>query len=806
MRATSRLVDILLLLLLVCFFLLSIHPPAAGVADKLEKGQNLTDGETLVSANGSFTLGFFSPGVSTKRFLGIWYSVSNGTVCWVANRDHPLGDTYGMLVFNDVGSLVLLDGSRQTAWSANFLTVPAPVVQLLESGNLVVRNGSNNVFLWQSFDYPSDTLLPGMKMGNNLWTGGEWYITSWRSADDPSPGDWRRVLDTNGLPELVLWQGNAKKYRTGPWNGLFFNGVPEASSYASKFPLQVTNSSWEVTYGYTAKPLAPLTRVVVNSTGTVERLVLDASSRAWESFFKGPRDPCDAYANCGAFGLCDASAASTSFCSCVIKEFFSPVSPSAWNMKETSDGCRRNVALDCGNGATTDGFMPIRGVKLPDTHNASVNMSITVEECSARCLANCSCLAYAAAYIQGDGGGCVIWTQSIVDLRYVDKGQDLYIRLAKSELGKTKRRFPTVDVVAPVASAVTILLFIFVIWWRRKRRILDAIPQNPSMSVPSVNLATIKDVTGNFSESNMIGQGGFSIVYKGQLPDGRMIAVKRLKQSAVTKKGKNDFAREVEVMAGLRHGSLVRLLAYCNEGKERILVYDYMKNKSLDVYIFGNSSHRASLSWTQRLEIILGIAHGVAYLHGGSGERVIHRDLKPGNILLDDEWKPKIADFGTAKLFVTDQSGQTIVVSPGYASPEYAYQGEVTLKCDVYSFGVILLETISGERNGRMERLLPHAWGLWEQNRIMELLDSTMAVPVSESEPELLSELERCIQIGLLCVQETPDDRPTMSAIVAMLTSRSSQIDQPKRPMLDSRAMPSFRETDLLRPSTIDLT
>ncbi|KAM0927740.1 hypothetical protein ACQ4PT_002677 [Festuca glaucescens] len=809
MTATSQ------LLLLICFLLLSIQTSAAaGFTDKLEWGQNLTDGQTLVSAGGSYTLGFFSPGASTKRYLGIWFSVSNDTIYWVANRDQPLLDKSGMLVFNDVDSLVLFDGSRRTAWSSNFPAASAAVVQLLESGNLVVRNGSSDISLWQSFDQPSDTMLPGMKLGKNLWTGGEWQLTAWSSPDDPSPGDYRRTLETAGLPELVVWQRDVKKYSTGPWNGRYFSGVPEVSWYANKYTLRVTKSPSEMTYGYTAAPGTSLTRVVVNHTGGVERLVWDMGNGEWVSYFKGPRDPCDAYARCGPFGLCDAGAASSGFCSCV--EGFSPVVPassSAQEVRDSAGGCRRNAALDCDGGKTTDGFKVVPGVKLPDTQNASVDMGVELEECRERCFADCSCLAYAAADIRGggDGTGCVIWKDAILDLRFVDGGQNLYLRLSKSEFDDPKG-FPTLLVATPIASAFTILLVLFAVWWRRKRRVVGVIPHNPAMAVPSVSLAIIKDITINFSDGNMIGQAGFSVVYKGQLPEGRTVAVKRLKQSALTTKGKKDFVREVEVMAGLRHGSLVRLLAYCNEGKERILIYEYMQNKSLNAYIFGAAKLRASLNWERRLKLLHGIAHGVAYLHGGSGESVIHRDLKPGNILLDDEWKPKIADFGTAKLFAAiDQAGpdQTIVISPGYAAPEYARGGEMTLKCDVYSFGIILLETLSGERNGALHRLLSHAWGLWEQNRIAELLDTTM-VPLPESEPELLSELKRCIQIGLICVQETPGDRPAMSAVVSMLTSTTSQIDWPRRPVDSGGAVHSSSsrelETDLLSPTTTDLT
>ncbi|KAF0890865.1 hypothetical protein E2562_004339 [Oryza meyeriana var. granulata] len=732
------------------------------------QGQNITDGQTLVSSGGgSYTLGFFSTGKSTKRYLGICFTVSSDTVYWVANRDRPLDDKSGVLLLNDDGSqLVLLDGSRRTVWYANFLAASAAVVQLLDSGNLVVRNGSSDAYLWQSFDQPSDTLLPGMKMGRSLWSGEEWSITAWHSADDPSPGNYRRVLSTEGLPELVLWRGGAKIYRTGPWNGKFFNGVPEASNYSDKFPLQVTSNTREVTYGFTAMPGTPLTRVVVNYTGVVERLVWDTSSGAWHQFFAGPRDPCDLYARCGAFGLCDAGAVAASFCFCA--EGFTAASPSEWALRNTTGGCRRNVALDCGaGGRTTDKFAVVRGVKLPDTHNASVDRDITAEECEQRCLGNCSCVAYAAVDI--NGRGCVIWTDDILDLRYVDRGQDLYLRLAKAEF--------------------------------------DAIPEDPAMGVPSVNLATIKSITEIFSENRVIGEGGFSKVYKGVQSDGRMVAVKRLKQSALTNK---DFAREVAVMAGLRHNSLVRLLAYCNEGNERILIYAYMKNKSLDKHIFGPPTHRANLHWRRRVDIIEAIAKGVAYLHDGSDGSVIHRDLKPSNILLDDEWKPKIADFGTAKLFVADQSGQTVVVSQGYASPEYALRGEMTLKCDVYSFGVVLLETLSGVRNGSMQTLLPQAssvWRLWEQGNLIDLLDKTMVRPESD-DAELLDDVERCIQLGLLCVQDMADDRPTMSEVVAMLTSRTSQMKRPNRPTLDSRAMHSLRQsqTDLQGSTTIDLT
>jgi hypothetical protein len=423
-------------LLLFSLLLLSTKK-LAFAADTIGRGSNITDGETLVSSDGTFTMGFFSPGASTKRYLGIWFSVSTDAVVWVANRERPVNDKAGALVVSDTGSLLLLDGFRQIAWSSSNSTSTSPVeAQLLNSGNLVVRNRGSATILWQSFDYPSNAMLSGMKVGKDLWDGVEWFLTSWRSLDDPSPGAYRRLLDTSGLPDNVVWKGNAKTFRTGPWNGLWFSGIPEVLTYKNLIEYRMEITSRQVTYGYIVKPGAPLTYVVLTETGDVNRLVWDNGTRSWQTQYHGPRDVCDNYGKCGEFGVCNASAASTSFCSCL--KGFSPVSPSEWKVREASGGCQRNLRLDCGGKQpTTDGFELVHGVKLPDTHNASVYMDIAVDECRARCLSNCSCVAYAAADIGGggSGSGCVIWADSLMDLRYVDGGQDLYLRLPRSELG-----------------------------------------------------------------------------------------------------------------------------------------------------------------------------------------------------------------------------------------------------------------------------------------------------------------------------------------------------------------------------------
>ncbi|CAO2043878.1 unnamed protein product [Urochloa humidicola] len=266
--------------------------------DTLNSGANITDGKTMVSVGGSFTLGFFSPtGVPTKRYLGIWFTASPAdAVCWVANCESPLNNTSGSLVIGSTGILRLLDGSGETAWSSN-TTSPAPTVvaQLLDTGNLVVREQSSGSILWQSFDHPSNTLLAGMRLGKDPRTGAEWSLTSWRASNDPTPGGWRHVMDTRGLPDCITWQGNTKMYRTGPWNGLWYSGVPEMVSHPELLSNQVIVRPDEIAYIFNAATAdVPFSRFVLNEAGVLQRLAWDdPSSGVWDTFAQTPRDVCD---------------------------------------------------------------------------------------------------------------------------------------------------------------------------------------------------------------------------------------------------------------------------------------------------------------------------------------------------------------------------------------------------------------------------------------------------------------------------------------------------------------------------------
>ncbi|XP_071903529.1 cysteine-rich receptor-like protein kinase 25 isoform X1 [Coffea arabica] len=296
------------------------------------------------------------------------------------------------------------------------------------------------------------------------------------------------------------------------------------------------------------------------------------------------------------------------------------------------------------------------------------------------------------------------------------------------------------------------------------------------------SFTSIEIATDHFSEENKLGQGGFGPVYKGKLVNGLEIAVKRLNR--MSGHGIEQFKNEVKVISKLQHRNLVRLLGSCLEKEERLLVYEYLPNNSLDSVLF-DAAKRNILDWKRRLKIIEGVAQGLLYLHKYSRLKIIHRDLKTSNVLLDADLNPKISDFGTARIFGENEmrgSTMNIVGTYGYMSPEYAMDGVYSEKSDVFSFGIMILEIMSGKKNtsfydsDRHLNLIGHVWDLWTEGRISEITDSCLDETVSTSDAL------KYVHVGLLCVQEKAADRPTMSDVVSMLLKESMVLATPKRP------------------------
>ncbi|KAF8009498.1 hypothetical protein BT93_J0485 [Corymbia citriodora subsp. variegata] len=753
----------------------------SSAANTLSPVQSIREGETLVSPGRKFELGFFSPGTSKNSFLGIWFVATPETVVWVANRNSPLTDSNGTLEISNAGELVLLNQLNSVVWSTNSTKVLGnPVAQLLDSGNLVLRerNSSDSAdYSWQSFDHPSDTILVGMTLGWNFRTGLEHYLTSWRSTDDPSPGDYTLRYKINGLPQLeISSNGSVKVYRTGPWNGVGFGAISKESSTAGA-PISVYNRT-DAYFAFETLGNNITPRATLSTDGFAQGLLWMSGSTKWDVIYSLPYDPCDSYRYCGANGVCRVNQSPR----CLCLQGFMPKSQEEWDTLDLTGGCKRTVPLNCTRG---EGFMKLSQVKLPDLVDFQLFKNMSLEECKVECLKNCSCAAYANSDIRGPG--CLMWFGDLIDIREINivgYDQYLFLRLPASELGSSRSLFKKL-VTITVGSAILGLLIVgtaLSIIWKRRMKSRGLPSEMDDIDLPLYDFAAIAVATNHFSQTNKLGAGGFGSVYKGTLSTGQEVAVKRL--SKYSGQGPDEFMNEVILIARLQHRNLVGLAGCCIEGDERILIYEYMPNKSLDYLIFDHE-RSSSLAWKRRFDIVLGIARGLLYLHQDSKLQVIHRDLKTSNILLDADLNPKISDFGLARIFQgddTEEETRRIVGTYGYMSPEYAFDGKFSVKSDVFSFGVLLLEIVSSKKNRGFQHpdhhhtLLGHAWMLWSEGRAMELIDESIRTSFVESQAK------RYIQVGLLCVQKFPEDRPTMSSVVFMLANEGATLPQPKEP------------------------
>ncbi|CAN1859404.1 G-type lectin S-receptor-like serine/threonine-protein kinase RKS1 [Linum perenne] len=711
--------------------------------DTISATNSIRDGSLVISKGGKFALGFFSPGSSHYRYLGIWYyEIPDMAVVWVANRDSPISGTSGILRNRGYCDLDLYsnDSSEDPVWSSgNVGLIKGCEAQLLDSGNLVVMNGRNIV--WQSFDYPTDTLLPGMKVGMNRRTG------SFRSV----PWPWHTTL------------GFLKDHFVNGDEGIYYSN-------------SIVNSSVHV-------------KLIVDPSGLFELATWDGDDRLWKVVYSSPKQKCDYYGTCGPYAKCYTSIVFPYECDCL--PGYEPRYRRKWDLRDRSGGCvrKRSKSGFCGIG---EGFVRVDKVKIPDTSTAVwMDVGKNKMKCEEECRKNCSCSAYATLDADGEGTSCWTWQGELLDTVQLSvDAYDLFVRVDSLELadylrdsnGFIELRLKLSIIIPSIVSVWLVVILLGYIWFRKWKRRRGEIKRSSIYpDLPFFGFSTICKATDGFSPKNKIGQGGFGSVYKGKLSNGQEVAVKRLSRNS--REGLEQFKNEVMLIAKLQHRNLVKLHGCCIEEDEQMLVYEYLPCNSLDSLLF-DEKKRSTLDWRKRFNIIVGVARGILYLHQDSRFRIIHRDLKPGNVLLDAELNPKISDFGMARVLESDQvDGKTSRVcgTYGYMSPEYVIFGRYSVKLDVFSFGVILLETVTGKKiNGFFHddpllSLIGHVWELWREGRAIEAIDPSISIKDS-------NEVLRCIEIGLLCVEENATDRPDMLAVVLMLNSVNTPVPSPKKP------------------------
>ncbi|KAL8241636.1 hypothetical protein R6Q59_011938 [Mikania micrantha] len=407
-------------------------------------------------------------------------------------------------------------------------------------------------------------------------------------------------------------------------------------------------------------------------------------------------------------------------------------------------------------------------------------------------------------------------------MRYSD------IDFLNPEPSRGKNRGRMIAVVTAVVSSIVILaVALLVALYTRRRRWIekkrtgsyDAKKLAKILTDSSLNFkySTIEKATSSWDESNKLGEGGFGTVYKGVLPDGREIAVKRLFFN--NKFRATDFYNEVNMISSLEHKNLVRLLGCSCSGPESFLVYEYLPNMSLDRFIF-DAIKGKELNWEKRFEIIIGTTEGLVYLHENTKTRIIHRDIKAANILLDLRLRAKIADFGLARSFQGDMShiSTAIAGTLGYMAPEYLALGQLTEKADVYSYGVLLLEIVTGIQNNRSKNseysdsLVSIAWRHFQQGRVEEILDPNLMFHTYPNH-NFKKEAIKVVHVGLLCTQEAPSSRPSISMALKMLVKDDESLPTPSNPPFIGEDdinelqenIQCYRDDDLVSVATVSL-
>ncbi|KAI5003927.1 hypothetical protein ZWY2020_031170 [Hordeum vulgare] len=703
------------LLYLTITVLLSSRCKSVDSTDTLLPGQSLSGNQSLVSKYGSFRLGFDS-----NSALGIWYmnsSTCNPPLVWSPDVDFPdytyTTSRYSLGLSED-GNLYLKNDVRSVVWSLGMdgITISAVAV-LLDNGNLVVRDQVNiSLVSWQSFDNPVGALLPGGWLGFNRINNKNvslvstaYYYSRWMLKVNAEQSRGFTVQDT-----VAAYSVN----------------------YFDVFP------SWMDIHEEDGGSLLLFNDahlyIQLHDDGTVSAAKLgDCRPVLWS-----PYSRCGYTAYCGPDSICVVS----------------NDAPRSYCLRVAAPHCLSNLSSK-----QETSFHPIDEVSLLPASSSLVQVR-DIKECEAICSSNCSCTSYAFKEI------CSLWFVELHKLTVVTKsGSDGHLYVRTSTAKQNEKSSKNEILISTVTGVLLLLLVALVLSWRSRRKIFTQRLENCSGGLTIFSDAQMKKATRNFSEK--LGEGGFGCVFKGTLPAGSsMVAVKKLKDLGL---GEKQFRAEVQTIGMIQHINLVRLFGFCAERGMRMLVYEYMENGSLNSHLFSKGSSK--LAWELRYRIALGTARGLAYLHEGCTDCIIHCDMKPDNVLLDADFCPKIADFGMAKVLGRDFSRAltTMRGTIGYLAPEWISGVPITHKSDVYSYGMMLLEIISGRRNsekikeGEFTYFPIFAAVKVHEGDVVCLLDSRLEGDA------VVEQLSRACRTACWCIQDDEDHRPMMGQVVHML-------------------------------------
>ncbi|KAK1322037.1 putative receptor protein kinase ZmPK1 [Acorus calamus] len=680
----------------------------------LSKGQYLSvenKDNFLVSPNGTFSSGFYKVGDNAYCF-SIWFTNSiNKTVVWMANRDHPVNGKSSKLNIRRDGNMILTDADGSIVWQTNTFDQTWLEVQLLELGNLVLANQTGDK-IWGSFASPTDSLLPTQYLTKDN------RLVSKRTDDTYLSGYYNfHFNDDNVLNLIYNGPQIASVYWPNPYQTIFQNNRTPYNSTRSAVLNKEGHffSSDILKFNASDYGLGPKRRFTLDYDGILRLYSLDNVTGLWKVVWSPDIDACKVHGLCGSYSVC----LYTPSPACSWLPGFERVDKTSW-----LNGCQLRMPLTCNPDEVT--FIQLNHTDYSGYDQKAYGVNITLEGCRSTCLNDCKCKGF--GYSTTGDGVCYPKSRLVDGYHMPERPVNFYIKVPKESVpaedkmqfiptrlnctgipdlsfmseagddnGKTKT--PYLKYLIGFVSAVGLVEIIcigigwlYIILYHQGGEVVDMGYLALAMGFRRFTYTELKTATGNFQEE--IGRGGFEIVYKGVLEDDQMVAVKRLEGVS---QGEAEFWAEVNIIGKINHMNLVKMLGFCAEKKHRLLVYEYLPKGSLDKILFTDSSEQ--LQWERRFSIAVGTAKGLSYIHEECLEWVLHCDVKPQNILLDENFQPKLADFGMSKLI--DKKGiipgfSRVRGTRGYLAPEWMMNQGITVKADVYSYGIVLLELLSG--------------------------------------------------------------------------------------------------------------
>lgn len=772
-------------------------------------------GVFLNSPAAVFSLTIADPSTQNARFYVSVLHSATGSVVWSANRNASIPSD-GVVALSSHGLSVVLPDST-VVWNTRAHPFTVRALRLLDSGNLLLLDAANAT-LWQSFDHPTDTLLSGqiLPVGSPL--------TASVSSTNFTVGDYAFVVTSGDA--VMTWKGSQRYWSLSTDARSFKESNAEVASMATNATgLYLFSAGGEVVFEILL-PRSDFRILKLNSSGGFHIASYAAlnSSTILGNEFEAPSSNCDLPQPCPSLGLCNEGI-NSSTCGCLtnFQAFNSGVCMPA-------DGSRLPSSTSCDNLSTISYTTLDRGIEYFANKFASPTTSGgNVSSCQSLCTGSCSCLGF---FYSSSSLSCFLLQHqlgSFFESNAVETSTTIgYIKTLVSGPSRqdhsngSSKKMHLIAILLPAGASFLLVVGSVATWiiWRKRG---GATPGSKEKKTEARTVAALGGAEGDDSQDGIeilipglptrftyteleeatghfgtkIGSGGFGAVYKGELQDRTEVAVKRLENVGLH--GRKEFCTEIAIIGSIRHVNLVRLRGFCAQGSRRLLVYEYMNRGSLDCLLFGPGP---ALEWQERVEIAVGAARGLAYLHGECEHKIIHCDVKPENILLHDGGHVKISDFGLAKLLAPEQSGlfTTMRGTRGYLAPEWLTNSAITDRADVYSFGMVLLEIVRGRKNrwrGNEEEEEQQQQGSWssessggeeyfplaalerhQEERYLELADPRLAGRVREEE------VARVVKLALCCLHEEPRQRPPMPAVLGMLQG-NVKLGKPRVESLD---------------------